>query len=153
VGYFFEFDAENNVFRSTTEGRVTDDTLLEVYALRQRFRASRPPYRSIIDLSGVTEVDVDVSNETINYVARKSATIAGSLLEIVVAPEDVTYGLSRMFFVSRRTKSAQHARGSQHEGGLRVAGNHIPALYLRRDGVNLPGAGRSQHLLLESFNS
>lgn len=97
MGYFFEFDQENNVFRSTTEGRVTDETLLDSFAARQRFRASRPPCKSIIDLSLVTAVDV--SRETIDHLARKSANIADSLPQVVVAPEDVTFGLSRMFTI------------------------------------------------------
>lgn len=95
MGYFFEFDALNNVVRSTCEGRVTDEMVWEVYNAMVRFRASRPPCRGIIDLSYVTAFLA--SSETIKNLASRSPTLAPTSLGIIVAPADSSYGMSRMF--------------------------------------------------------
>jgi hypothetical protein len=55
MGFFFEFDAVNNVLRLAWQGQVTDKILLEGYSAAGRAAASKPVCRGINDFSGITE--------------------------------------------------------------------------------------------------
>ena len=97
MGYFFEFDAVNNVLRCSWTGQITDDILWEGYSATGKVITTQPTCRCINDFSGVTEFDV--SNETIRRLSDTPAVLRPESVHVVVAPQDYLYGLSRMFSI------------------------------------------------------
>jgi hypothetical protein len=93
----FEFDTPNNTLRSSWEGRVTEEALLVSYSAGQRYAASHPPYRSILDFSSVTSFDVPT--EALRTLGKRPPPSAAQMMFVIVAPGDLVYGLSRMFAV------------------------------------------------------
>jgi len=91
----FDFDPVNNILRYTWDGNLTDALLLEGDANGRKLLAARPPCRGILDFSRVTRVDA--SSQTIQRIASKPPAYGPGQTVILVAPEDVVYGLSRMF--------------------------------------------------------
>jgi len=95
MGYFFEFDAANDVLRCSWEGRVTDDLLLEFYSAVRRVVVLHPSRRGIVDFSGITAFEVSADALKRLAVLPTHFEIGSTLL--IVAPQDVVYGLSRLF--------------------------------------------------------
>jgi len=97
MGYFFEVDIVNNVFRVTWESPVTDDVMLKSVAEARVFLASHPGIRSIGDFSKVREFDV--SAETVRRLAIEPARGEERSVVVFVAPADVVFGMLRMFIM------------------------------------------------------
>ena len=73
----------------------SNSILVEGDATGRKLLAARPPCKGILDFSKVTKVDA--SSETIKRIASKPAAYGLAQAVGLVAPEDVVYGLSRMF--------------------------------------------------------
>lgn len=95
MGCSFEFDPVNNVLRYSWEGNLSDETLMEGDDAGRKLLASRPPCKGILDFSKVTKVDA--SSKRIKGIASKQPAYGFGQTVVLVAPEDVVYGLSRMF--------------------------------------------------------
>jgi hypothetical protein len=95
VGCSFEFDPANNILRYAWEGDLTDEVLLEGDAAGRRLLAARPPCRGIQDFSKVTTVEA--SRQTIMKIASQPPAYGSGQAVVFVAPQDVVFGLSRMF--------------------------------------------------------
>jgi len=95
VGCFFEYDPLNNILRYCWDGNLTDETLAEGDATGRRLLAARPPCRGILDFSKVTRVDA--SSQSIKRIASRPPAYGLGQAVVLVAPEDLVYGLSRMF--------------------------------------------------------
>jgi len=103
MGFVLEFDAKNNILRATLEGRVTDAILLDYYGITARYAASHPPCRGIWDMSEVT--NFDVSSKAIRQVAGTSPIISTGYMSVVVAPQDLLFGMMRMYqIISEETR-------------------------------------------------
>ena len=101
MGFVMEYDARNNILRGTLEGRVTDAILLDYYGAAARYTTSHPPCRGIWDLSEVTKFDV--SSDAIRQVAGRSPIIPTGYLRVIVAPQDLLFGMMRMLQILSET--------------------------------------------------
>jgi len=92
------FDARNNVLMTRYFGTyVTEDIVLRDNAA-SRFVARRGPARGIVDFSDVQAVDMPIDR----LVERAQAPgVLGSERRVIVAPNDLTYGLNRVFTAHR----------------------------------------------------
>ena len=108
MGFFLEFDAENNTVRLSFEGIVTTaDVGGGAYSALRAFVSSRPPCRGIADFSQVTTVEAPI--HTIKERARLPPAMFGELMFVMVAPQDHVYGLSRMFsLLAEQTRPHLH---------------------------------------------
>lgn len=114
MGFFFEFDAVNNVLRTCWEGTITEAIFWETYSAAGRFLAPRPACRGITDMSGVTKFEVSV--EAIKKMAATPPVIRAELMHVIVAPKDDLYGLSRMFeILSEQNRPNLHVVKSMME--------------------------------------
>jgi hypothetical protein len=90
-----DFDAKNNILRGTIEGAMTGAMLLNLYAAAEKYMASHPPCRGILDFSRVT--DFEVSSEAIRQVAASPPVFPAGYMRVLVIPQVFIYGLARMF--------------------------------------------------------
>lgn len=98
MGFFLEFDANNNTVRLSFEHTVTTADLDGgAYSALRTFVSSRPPCKGIADFSQVTTVEAPI--HTLQERARLPPAMPGGLMFVIVAPQDHVYGLSRMFSV------------------------------------------------------
>ncbi len=95
MAFVIEFDARNNILRTSLEGRVTDAILLDCYATTARYAASHPGCRGIADVSGVTKFDV--SSTAIKQLSKAPPAIPAPYMRVFVAPQAHVYGMARMF--------------------------------------------------------
>lgn len=94
-GFRFEFDATNRILRLSFLGDLTDRVLLEGYESARASWFRHGPFHFIVDYSAVS--DSPVSSETIRAIASRHPVMADNYLAIIVAPQSVLYGMSRMF--------------------------------------------------------
>ena len=107
MGFVMEFDAKNNILRGALEGRVTDTILLDCYGAAARYAASHPPCRGLWDFSKAR--DFDVSSDTIRQVVKTPPIIRSGYLRVVVAPQDLLFGMMRMLqILSEKTRPELH---------------------------------------------
>jgi len=102
MGYFFELDDANNTLRQSWDGAVSDELFLSGNAAWKRLLCSRAGVRGINDFSGVTKVDV--SSKTIKGIAEEPVRGEENVLVVIVAPQDLIFGLSRMFTILTENK-------------------------------------------------
>ncbi|MGD0508028.1 MAG: hypothetical protein ABSA27_09540 [Terriglobales bacterium] len=95
MGFVLDFDAKNKILRVTLEGRLTDTILLDSYVAAAGHVASRPPFRSIVDFSGVT--NFEVSSDAMRELAERPPAFPTGYITVLVAPKDLSYGMARMF--------------------------------------------------------
>jgi hypothetical protein len=93
----FEFDPVNKLLLLRCEGRLTDESLAESYQAIRKYSTATDARVGIFDLSSVTEFAV--SSEFIRQLADRepAMTDATRRPRIIVAPDSVGFGLSRMF--------------------------------------------------------
>src|SRR4051794_6258214 len=91
----FDFDPVNNILRYTWDGNLTDALFLEGDANGRKLLAASPPCRGILDFSRITRVDA--SSQTIQRTASNPSAYGPGQTVVLVGPEDVVYGLSRLF--------------------------------------------------------
>ena len=94
VGCVLEFDAKNEVLRVTMEGVVTDESLLECYAIVVKYFASHPPCRGIVVFS---HMKFEVSSDLVKRLASGASAFPAGFMRVFVTPTDVVYGMARMF--------------------------------------------------------
>ena len=112
-GFRFEFDATNRILRLSFLGDLTDRLLLEGYESARASWFRHGPFHFIVDYSAVS--DWPVSSETIRAIASRHPVMTDNYLGIIVAPQNVLYGMSRMFEQLSTDYSPQHTRRS-HDG-------------------------------------
>jgi len=98
----FEFADDVRVLRMTLDGELTDAILLDIWQQAISVATALPPCKSIVDLSGITEVKV--STDTLTRVARTPVR-PHQQTQVFVAPRELLYGMSRMFqILSEQTR-------------------------------------------------
>jgi ABC-type transporter Mla MlaB component len=101
----FEFAEAEGVLRVTLSGEITEQVLMDLWSKGRDVVASFPACKSILDLSGITQLDVSTS--AITKLARSHAPDLST--RVFVAPKDVLYGTTRMFQVlSENTRKNVH---------------------------------------------
>jgi len=101
----FEFAEAQGILRVTLSGEITEQVLMDLWSKGRDVVSSFPACRSIVDLSGITQLDVSTS--TIARLARSHAPDLPA--RVFVAPKDVVYGTTRMFQVlSENTRKNVH---------------------------------------------
>lgn len=103
-----EFDYGSRILRATVKGEMTDEGGGELYSCVQRFLKSEEVRGGILDLSEVTKLEV--SAPAVVRLSKNPPLFGGSEIRVIVAPQDLTYGMARMFQISR----------SEIHGGLHV---------------------------------
>lgn len=90
----YEIDTDRRIIFSTASGVLTEDDLR---GHRKQLRADPffdPSFDQLWDCSEVTKVAVGI--EVVRFLSRSSSYEAGAK-RAVVAPDDITFGLARMF--------------------------------------------------------
>jgi len=95
-GFRFDFDGVNKILLLRLEGRVTEETLRDIYITGGKYWTATMPRAAIVDCSSVT--GTAISSDRIRELARREPmpdTVGR--LRIIVAPTTLQYGLARMF--------------------------------------------------------
>ena len=88
-------DREAGIVYSTFYGDVDTAELVEQVAAIRRHSDFDPQFRELIDASNVTSFDV--SSDEVRDLAIQPAPFAPSARRVLVASEDLVFGLARMF--------------------------------------------------------
>ena len=108
----FEFAEAEGVLRLTLSGEMTDQAVMEVWSKGRGVAASFPSCKTIVDLSGLTRLDVSTS--AVTKLARSHSPDLPT--RVFVAPKDVVYGMARMFQVlSENTRKNVHVVRTMNE--------------------------------------
>ena len=99
VEFALRFDAQHRVLVVTMGAVVSEASAAAAVSAVKSFFAIEDPVSGIADLSAVEKVAVSAS--FVKYLAVRPPAIPTPKRCIVVAPRDVTYGLSRMFQILR----------------------------------------------------
>jgi hypothetical protein len=92
-GLRVESDPTNKISLIRVEGRLTDESLAELYEANRRYSTATHARVSIVDLSSVREFAV--SSGFIRHLARQRAD--ANHVCFIVVPEGFAFGLCRMF--------------------------------------------------------
>jgi hypothetical protein len=95
MGAFLSVDKAHMVLYIRFEGIVTDDVFLSRYQQVREWHAFHGQLSHISDFSEVTSFEVTARG--IAQLAASYPLVPDNLLRIVVAPQDVAFGMSRMF--------------------------------------------------------
>lgn len=96
MGFQFEFDAVNKILLMRFEGRLTDESLTEVYWAIRKYMTATDARAGIWDFSSVTEFAVPA--EFIRYIASLvPASPDMARPRFIVVKETFAFGLARMF--------------------------------------------------------
>jgi len=107
MGFVLDFDVKNKILRVTLEGRLTDTILLGSYVAAAGCVASHPPFRCIVDFSGVT--NFEVSSAGMRQLAERAPAFPTSYMRVLVAPRELSYGMARMFqILGEKTRPNLH---------------------------------------------
>jgi hypothetical protein len=91
-----QFDQANKISLIRVEGRLTDESLTDLFEASRDYSNATDVRVSIVDLSSVSEFAL--SSGLIRSLAlRKRANADAKLLCFLVAPEGLAFGLCRMF--------------------------------------------------------
>jgi hypothetical protein len=95
--YRAEFDPANGILLMRVEGRITEESLTQIYQAVHTYSIATDARAGIWDWSSTTEVAV--SAEFIRQLARQGPAMpdATNCPSIIVAPTMLTFGISRMF--------------------------------------------------------
>ena len=91
--FIFEFAETQNILRLTLSGEMTDAAVMELWSKGVPVAASHSTSRLVVDTTGVTRFGV--SPKPVTMLAKKHS--ADLPMRVIVAPNDVLYGTSRMF--------------------------------------------------------
>jgi hypothetical protein len=122
--YVIDLAPAHRVLRLTAGKTLTDAIVIEAYTTVARVASQGGPYAAIFDGSAV--VDTTVSAHTVRSLAGKAPAVPAGTLRVVVAPNLVVYGQSRMiellrdgmggqFQVVRSLKEAYAMLGVNHD--------------------------------------
>ncbi|MGA8036698.1 MAG: hypothetical protein WB985_12085 [Candidatus Acidiferrales bacterium] len=92
----FDFDFDNKIIRCRVDGVVTDDSLREHYREIAAHGAARPTFRGLLDMSGVTALNV-TSNTIRELAALPPAIPDPDVPRVIVAGSAQMFGMARMF--------------------------------------------------------
>ncbi len=93
--FLLGLDHTNRLLYFRFSGPMTDEDLLAGFAKARRWIASHGPHSSISDFSGVTTFDI--SSEAVRILSSLPPLVPDEFHRIVVAPQDVVYGMVRVF--------------------------------------------------------
>jgi hypothetical protein len=99
MDYVVDLDPTHRVLRITVTTTVTDEVFSDLYRSVARLASEGDPYAAILDFSQT--VDSPVSSETLRYLAAIRPAIPAGRPRVVVAPQPVIFGLSRMLALHR----------------------------------------------------
>jgi hypothetical protein len=102
VDYDLRYDATHGVLLVAMGRSVTKASVLAAHLAVQRFMVSEGSCSVIADLSGVESEKI--SGHFVQSLASMPSVISPENLLILVAPQPVIYGLSRMFHLWRDEK-------------------------------------------------
>ena len=106
VECLIDLDSKHDVLRITVITTVlTDKELMELYQLIALAASQDRPYSTILDLYEVERFPI--SAKTIRTLADSSPAVPKGTSRVIVAKQDVTYGLSRMFELVRDSMGGQ----------------------------------------------
>jgi hypothetical protein len=113
--YQFDFEPTHRILRCRLEGRVTDEELRECYRATEEHAARTDPFAGILDMSGVTALEV--SPQTIRELAKSPPAIPNAArLRVLIATSPPVYGVARMFELQGQdTRPNFHVVGSEKE--------------------------------------
>jgi hypothetical protein len=97
--YLIDPAPAQRVLRLTVGKTLTDAILIEAYTRVAQVASQGGPYAAIFDGSAV--VDAEVSADTVRSLAAKAPAVPAGTLRLVVAPNLVIYGQSRMIELLR----------------------------------------------------
>jgi hypothetical protein len=97
--YLIDLAPAQRVLRLTAGKTLTDAILIEAYTRVAQVASQGGPYAAIFDGSAV--VDAEVSADTVRSLAAKAPAVPAGTLRLVVAPNLVIYGQSRMIELLR----------------------------------------------------
>jgi hypothetical protein len=101
-----DLDPDHRVLRTTVITKVlTNEVLTEMYQLVELISFQGGPYSAITDLSQVERFPI--SAKTIRTLAASKPAIAAGTPRVIVAKQDIAFGLSRMFELSRNSMEGQ----------------------------------------------
>jgi hypothetical protein len=113
----FDFDHANKIIRCQIAGLVTDQSLTDYYHEMSRHGAERPTYSGMLDMSGVTALNV--SSATIRKLAQLPPAIPDpDVPRVIIAGSPHLYGMARMFDI----------QGAETRPNLHVVRNEKEAL-------------------------
>jgi hypothetical protein len=97
MGFRFEFDPVNKILLALFEGRLTDESLAELYEAIRKYSIATDATGGILDLSSVTELTV--TSDFVRELASQEPAMADATRRprFIVAPTTLEFGLSRMF--------------------------------------------------------
>ncbi|HWX53285.1 MAG TPA: hypothetical protein VN176_01705 [Verrucomicrobiae bacterium] len=93
---YFEFDSVHRVLRWSMTGHITDEDLLECYKAAAHQVQQTNPAAAILDLTRVTSSEVS-SGAIQNIAAGDPVLPDPTRPQVIVAPSDHLYGISRMY--------------------------------------------------------
>src|SRR5215469_16827931 len=97
-GYRFEFDPGNKILLMRfEETRITDELLGEVYKATRQYAIATDAFAGIADYSSVTQVEISAAFVRQLALEEPAMPRASERGRIVVAKDDVAFGLARMF--------------------------------------------------------
>jgi|HubBroStandDraft_3_1064219.scaffolds.fasta_scaffold538654_1 hypothetical protein len=88
-----EFDAANEILATRLEGRVTEESTLELYQTIRKYMAATGARAVITDYTNATEIAIS-SGSIRSLASRKPPTTRPRIL---VLPQTYSYGLGRMY--------------------------------------------------------
>jgi hypothetical protein len=92
----FEFDRTNKILLIQVDGRVTDESLTELYQAGRKYSIATDASALIVDFSSV--VEFAICNEIVRELARQAPAMPDATRpRIIVAPQTHAFGLFRMF--------------------------------------------------------
>ena len=97
MALLFQFDRENKILLLRVAGPLTEDVVAEVQVAIRTYSNETDAQAAIFDFSQVTEFAL--STPYIQRLARQKPSMknAADRRRVIVAPEGVGFGLSRMF--------------------------------------------------------
>jgi hypothetical protein len=92
-----EFDTVNKLLVVRPEGRLTDESLMEIYGEIRKYSISTDARAGIFDMSSVTEFAI--SAECVRNLARQEPAMPDAITRprIIAAMTPVGFGFARMF--------------------------------------------------------
>jgi hypothetical protein len=92
----FEFDSANKILLGRVEGRLTDDSLAEIYSEIRKYAIATDASAGIWDMSSVTEFAM--SAKFVRSLASQEPAMPEATYPIIVAGMNPTgFGFARMF--------------------------------------------------------
>ena len=93
--YGFEYEARHAVIAVRFGSALTDALCVRFYREAPRYLAGQSVRAVLIDFSAVTAFDVSV--QTVRHLGGLRALLPGPVPRVVIAPQDVAFGLLRLF--------------------------------------------------------